>query len=105
VRYKNAGFPNVDLQYFTQIVSGIHRQGHRKGIGTIEGAAMTEELKTAWENAYSRQPQNPSGLHYIGTVERGGREYIFYKDTQGCYWFDCYTKEDKKRIRKKPVRW
>jgi hypothetical protein len=55
---------------------------------------MDSELELAWKNAWSRQPQNPdpSELRYIGTITRGTREYIFYKDKQGNYWYDSKAK-------------
>lgn len=58
---------------------------------------MENELGIAWGKAWSRQPQNPdpSELNYIGIVVKGTREYTFYKDNSGNYWYDSKTKGGK----------
>lgn len=58
---------------------------------------MDNELGIAWGNAWSRQPQNPdpSELNYIGVITKGTREFMFYKDKAGNYWYDSKTKGGK----------
>lgn len=57
---------------------------------------IQDELDLAWEKAWSRQPQNPNDLSYIGMVVKGSREYLFYKDKQGNYWYDSRPIECKR---------
>ena len=46
-------------------------------------------LEEAWKNAHSlRAEMEFAGLEYIGTITRGGRDYLFYKDLKGEYWYD-----------------
>lgn len=60
------------------------------------------ELEIAKKKAWSRQPRNPTGLDRIGSVVEGGREYTYYKDSDGNYWYDSaiavlkYDNSDKK---------
>jgi len=57
---------------------------------------MSSELELAWENAHSfSRKLPPNGARYIGTVNDGNREYLFYKDTSNQYWY----KSSNKRIK------
>lgn len=58
---------------------------------------LDSELEVAWGKALSRQPQNPdpSELEYIGVIVKGTREYTFFKDLEGNYWYDSKTKGEK----------
>lgn len=49
--------------------------------------ATDEELKTAYKEAWSLK-DNTSGLTYIGTVKKGIRLTVLYKDTAGGYWYE-----------------
>ena len=59
---------------------------------------LDSELEVAWGKALSRQPQNPdpSELEYIGEIVKGSREYTFFKDPEGNYWYDSKAKGGKR---------
>lgn len=61
---------------------------------------MPDELEIAWKNAYSIENMAAHGaagrqINYIGTVERGTRLYLFYRDSSGAYWFKNHIKTDR----------
>lgn len=61
---------------------------------------MPDELEIAWKNAYSIENMAAHGatgrqMNYIGTVERGTRLYLFYRDSSGAYWFKNNIKTDR----------
>lgn len=67
----------------------------------FKGNHMTEELKRAWENAYSFNDKNrPRDMRYIGTVVKefaqGEREFLFYQDLNKQYWYESRWKYEKK---------
>lgn len=45
------------------------------------------ELKKAWEEAYSLRGTE-TDLTYIGMITRSGRDFLFYRDREGNYWYD-----------------
>lgn len=57
---------------------------------------MHSDLEFAWENAWSFSDKNrPSGANYIGTITKGDREYLFYKDMSNKYWYESRNKRIK----------
>lgn len=48
---------------------------------------METELEKAWNEAYSLRGDE-TDLKYIGTVTKDGRDYLFYRDPGGDYWYD-----------------
>lgn len=58
-------------------------------------AEITEELKEAWEKAYSIQSM-PEGrtIEFIGAIDKTDYIYEFYKDQTGEYWFETYVRKD-----------
>lgn len=48
---------------------------------------METELKKAWEEAYSLRG-GETDLVYIGMVTKSGRDFLFYRDREGNYWYD-----------------
>ena len=48
-----------------------------------------EELEKAWESAWSmRADTDLSGMIFIGSITRNNREYQFWRDLKGGYWYD-----------------
>lgn len=48
---------------------------------------METELKKAWEEAYSLRG-GETDLTYIGMITESGRDFLFYRDKKGNYWYD-----------------
>lgn len=48
---------------------------------------METELTKAWEEAFSLRGE-AGNMEYIGTITKSGTDYIFYKDSDGAYWYD-----------------
>jgi len=58
---------------------------------------MSSDLEMAWEYAYSFSGKTPpNGARYIGTITKGEKEYLFYKDTSSKYWYESRNKRTKK---------
>lgn len=55
---------------------------------------MQRELQIAWENARSIESSeiHRSQMQKIGAVQKEDRQYIFFKDTQGRYWYETQIK-------------
>lgn len=48
-----------------------------------------DELQNAWEKAWSMSAEmETSGMIFIGTITRNNRDYQFWKDLKGQYWYD-----------------
>lgn len=53
---------------------------------------MENELEKAWQEAYSIESREGHGaddrdIKYIGHIQNESRIYLFYKDTNGDYWY------------------
>lgn len=55
-----------------------------------------QELQTAWQQAYSVPPGTRPPGSYIGSIEKNGRVYEFYKDGNA-YWYESYNKGGARR--------
>ena len=54
---------------------------------------VTDELKIASDNAWSiKEKDPPIGLKLIGIERKKNREYLFYKDIAGNYWYRSRTR-------------
>lgn len=55
---------------------------------------MQEEIQIAWKNAKSIESSDihKSQMMKIGAVKKEDRQYIFFKDTQGNYWYETQIK-------------
>lgn len=51
------------------------------------------ELEYAWENARSIRG-NYLEMEYIGTVNRAGLDFLFYRDKKGEYWYRSERRRD-----------
>lgn len=52
-----------------------------------------DELQTAWEQAWSIPAyMDTAGMIYIGKITRNNREYLFWRDLKGEYWYDSKPK-------------
>lgn len=50
--------------------------------------SLEEELEKAWSNAYSIESRKaPGRIDYIGSLVKGDRMYLFYKDKDNRYWY------------------
>lgn len=70
-----------------------------------------EELKEAFKKAYSIENMAAHGKDHlevskVGSLIKNNREYIFYKDSEGGYWYhtDLCPELEKARTRKNPAR-
>lgn len=63
---------------------------------------METELEKAWEEAYSLRG-GETRLEYIGTITKNRRDYLFYRDPEGNYWYDSKPegKENPQWMRRK----
>lgn len=62
-----------------------------------------KELETAWANAYSFTEKNrPDDMKYIGkitkTFKAGRKDFLFYKDKSGNYWYESRNAEEDKKL-------
>jgi hypothetical protein len=58
-------------------------------MSTLEKIKYAEELQRAWKNARSI----PTGKEfkkgeYIGNIQKDNRVYLFYKQSEGEYWYE-----------------
>lgn len=51
------------------------------------------ELQTAYEQAWSLKDEQ-SGNTYIGTVKKGNKLIVLYKDNNGGYWYNTKFQEN-----------
>lgn len=52
------------------------------------------ELEYAWENARSLR-ENHLDIEYIGTINKAGLDFLFYRDKKGEYWYQSERKTEK----------
>lgn len=57
------------------------------------GDEKMTELEYAWENARSIRG-NYLEMEYIGTVNRAGLDFLFYRDKKGEYWYRSERRKD-----------
>lgn len=86
-------FQQLELEYH-QVEQEIFENIRLKGeelearLKELEQEKMENELKIAWKNARSLNDEDQEyGLKYIGTIMKGERKYIFYKDDNNQYWY------------------
>ena len=55
---------------------------------------MQEEIKAAWSQARSIESKSEwSQVEKIGAVECGQKQFVFYKDENGEYWYKTMFKQ------------
>lgn len=52
-----------------------------------------EELQRARKEAWSRKGDE-SGLSYIGSIKEGNKIFVFYKGSDGRYWYETKFQEE-----------
>lgn len=70
-----------------------------------EETIKAEELERAWKEAYSLcDGMDKSGFTYLGMKQVSNRQYFFYLDIEGRYWYETNYDRERREVEKEKNR-